>query len=392
MIPLKQSAAITIPFFAHDANGDGVTGIADGSWTKRVSKNGGAFGPMTVTITEMENGWYSIPLSASHTDTLGALAISLSAAACKRVNLLFRVAVRLEDDLAYPSTSGRAIDVDATGGVEITANQAVNVAQWNGSAVAAPATAGVPRVAIEQAADFAQAAADKVWSTAARTLTSFGTLIADIWTYATRALTDKAEFTLSTAGIQAIWDRATSALTTVGSIGKLVVDNVNATISSRSSHAAADIWAVATRLLTAGTNIVLAKGVGVTGFNDLSAADVRTAVGLAAANLDTQLGAIKTDTAAILADTGTDGVVVAAGSKAGYELSAAGVDAVLDEVVEGTRTVRQYLRGFASALLAKLSGAATTTIVIRDTADTKDRVTATVDADGNRSAVTLDLT
>ena len=30
-------------------------------------------------------------------------------------------------------------------------------------------------------------------------------------------------------------------------MGKLLVDNVNATIASRSSHAAADVWAVATQ-------------------------------------------------------------------------------------------------------------------------------------------------
>lgn len=54
------------------------------------------------------------------------------------------------------------------------------------------------------------------------------------------------------------------------------------------------VWLVATRLLTAGTNIVLAKGTGVTGFNDLDAAGVRGAVGLASANLDTQLGALPT--------------------------------------------------------------------------------------------------
>lgn len=36
----------------------------------------------------------------------------------------------------------------------------------------------------------------------------------------------------------------------------------------------ADIWSHATRILSAGTNIVLAKGTGVTGFNDLSAAQV----------------------------------------------------------------------------------------------------------------------
>lgn len=39
---------------------------------------------------------------------------------------------------------------------------------------------------------------------------------------------------------------------------------------------AAQIWAEPTRVLTAGTNIALAKGVGVTGFNDLSFSDMWT--------------------------------------------------------------------------------------------------------------------
>jgi hypothetical protein len=38
----------------------------------------------------------------------------------------------------------------------------------------------------------------------------------------------------------------------------------------------AQIWAETTRTLTAGTNIVLAKGVGVTGFNDITATDIFT--------------------------------------------------------------------------------------------------------------------
>ena len=116
---LKQSTAITVPFFAHDVNGDGVTGIADGSWTKRISKNGGAFAAMTVTVTEMENGWYSIPLSTAHTDTVGYLGVSLSAAAAKRVNMLWRVSARLEDDLCFPTTTGRSLDVTATGAAGI---------------------------------------------------------------------------------------------------------------------------------------------------------------------------------------------------------------------------------------------------------------------------------
>jgi hypothetical protein len=54
------------------------------------------------------------------------------------------------------------------------------------------------------------------------------------------------------------------------------------------------VWAAGTRTLTAGTNIVLAKGTGVTGFTDLDAAGIRTAVGMTTANLDTQLDALPT--------------------------------------------------------------------------------------------------
>lgn len=119
MYPLKQSTAVTLAFFAHDVNGDGVTGMVDGGFTKRISKGGGAFAAMTVTVSEMENGWYSIPLSTSHTDTQGVLTISLSNAGCKRVNLQFRVDARVPDDLAYPATSGRSLGVDASGRIDL---------------------------------------------------------------------------------------------------------------------------------------------------------------------------------------------------------------------------------------------------------------------------------
>lgn len=41
--------------------------------------------------------------------------------------------------------------------------------------------------------------------------------------------------TLAAAAVQAIWDALTAALTTAGSIGKLLADNINATISSRAT-------------------------------------------------------------------------------------------------------------------------------------------------------------
>jgi hypothetical protein len=87
------------------------------------------------------------------------------------------------------------------------------------------------------AAGFSTHAAADVWAVGTRTLTSFGTLVAD---------------------------------------------------------AAAAVWAAVTRTLSAGTNIVLAKGTGVTGFNDLDASGVRSAVGMASANLDTQIGTLAT--------------------------------------------------------------------------------------------------
>lgn len=48
---------------------------------------------------------------------------------------------------------------------------------------------------------------------------------------------DKTGYGLSATAVQAIWDALTSALTTAGSIGKLLVDNLNATISSRLASA-----------------------------------------------------------------------------------------------------------------------------------------------------------
>ena len=69
-------------------------------------------------------------------------------------------------------------------------------------------------------------------------------------------------------------------------------------------------------------------------------------------------------------------------------------DAVLDRSagVEAGFTVRQALRIVLAALGGKLSGAATSTVVIRAGNDSRARITAAVDADGNRTSVTLDPT
>lgn len=96
----------------------------------------------------------------------------------------------------------------------------------------------------------------------------------------------------------AVWAAATSALTTAGTIGKLLADNINATISS----AAADSSGVTTLLsrLTSGRasaldNLDASVGSRLAGASyqaPLDAAGTRSAVGLATNNLDTQLSGI----------------------------------------------------------------------------------------------------
>lgn len=54
-----------------------------------------------------------------------------------------------------------------------------------------------------------------------------------------------------------------------------ITANGNA-IASLNNITASDVWSVATRTLTSGANIILSKGVGITGFNDLSFSDIWT--------------------------------------------------------------------------------------------------------------------
>lgn len=60
--------------------------------------------------------------------------------------------------------------------------------------------------------------------------------------------------------------------------------------------------------------------------------------------------------------------------------------------VETGLTLRQHFRLVSAFAAGKLSGAGTSTETIRNFGDTKNRIVATVDASGNRSAITTDLT
>jgi len=222
--------------------------------------------------------------------------------------------------------------------------------------------------------------ATSVWSSSARTLTAFGSLAADVWnnTFApTRRLTDKTltgggsiateiyidtlettvvtevqnngalisalnnisaadvwaagtrtltgSVDISSSSVNSIWNTASSGLTTAGSIGKLVADNLDAQISSRgtSNLTAGDVWSSATRTLTDYSTSSIASAVWANGArtltnygNDITAADVwnvlassLTTVGSIGSQLATN---VDEQTSAVLAQAQANAVLVGA--------------------------------------------------------------------------------
>lgn len=146
---------------------------------------------------------------------------------------------------------------------------------------------------------------------------------------------------------QAVWDIATSTMVTAGSAGKLVTDNLNATVSSRATQASVDT------------------------IDDF---------------VDTEVAAIKAKTDNLPTDP-ADASDIAAAFAALNDVS---VDDIFAGVVEGSLTVKDSLRLVLSVLLGKATGGGTTTVTFRDTGDATDRIVATIDTNGNRSSVTLD--
>lgn len=133
------------------------------------------------------------------------------------------------------------------------------------------------------------------------------------------------------------------------------------------------------------------------------------------ASVSFDIGAVKTDTAAIklktdafpasvgdatLANQTTILANLATKAAAGDAMTLTSGErdsvaaALLDLAagVETGATVREVLRLIGAIAGGKISGAAGTTVTIRDLGDTRDRVVATVDPDGNRNSLVLDLT
>jgi hypothetical protein len=65
--------------------------------------------------------------------------------------------------------------------------------------------------------------------------------------------------------------------------------------------------------------------------------------------------------------------------------------AVWAQALEAGYTAEEMMRVMSAALAGEVSGAGTATVTIRDIGDTTNRIVASVDGSGNRTAVTLDV-
>lgn len=175
----------------------------------------------------------------------------------------------------------------------------------------------------------------------------------------------------------------TSSLTAAGALGR----NLTANIAGTSSFTATGQLVVSATASIAGTSSMT---------GNLLAAVVGTASISGTSSMTGTLTAKGSMAATIAGTSSLSATSYATGRLAATitpftELSPQSLaNAVWEQALEAGYTAEDMMRVMAAALAGEVSGAGTATITIRDIADTKSRIVASVDGSGNRTAVTLD--
>jgi hypothetical protein len=298
--------------------------------TAKLSIDGGASATATGAVAELANGQYAWSPDAA--DTNGTV-LGVQFTATNAVPRAFTV-YTVNYDTTAATVPANTTHFGGTAGTFAAGRPEVNTTHWRGTAVSEPTVEGVPDVNVKTWNDLATVALPLVPSTPGRTLNLNVTGQAD-------------------ADV-VMWDGESVATPDTAGYPKV-------TIKDGTGQGELDITS------------------GVTKANTVE-------FGGMAGTFNAGIPEVKTN--ALSANTITADSIAA---DAGAELADALLD--LSAGVETGLTLRQAIRLLVAANAGKLSGAATTTITIRNAvADDKNRITATVDEDGNRSAITYDLT
>jgi hypothetical protein len=242
MYQIKQSEATAarrrIPVLFVSST-DGFTPVTPTSPAAYISVNGGTFVASTNAVTletlaagQSASGCYYLELTAAEVATLGVINVNIQSTNARQFNAVIQV-------MAY--------DAYAVTNLGLSALPAVA----SGSAGAIPTTgSGANQIAVNGSG----AISTVVSVTNGVTVTTNN---------------DKTGYSLATAPPTAaaiatqVWSETLPGTYTATQAGNIL-----------NQGSATSIWAATTRTLTAGTNIVLAKGTGITGFNDIAATDV----------------------------------------------------------------------------------------------------------------------
>lgn len=273
LIKVSESTAARrrIPVSLVDAT-DGYTpetGVTISAGDVKISENGAAEANHSGTLTELAGGLYYYEFASGEVDTVGFLTFRLSKSGIRQFIAWVQVvsydpydatalgisridaAISSRSTLTAANVWSEALPGAYTSGqagkligdninATISSRSTLTAANVWAEALPGAYTAGQAGQLIGDninatiSSRSSHSAAD-VWAVGTRTLTSFGTLVSDIWSNATRTLTAFAFTGLNT------------------DISTLVTTNLDTTVSSRSSHSAADVWAVGTRTITGGT-------------------------------------------------------------------------------------------------------------------------------------------
>lgn len=242
--------------------------------------------------------------------------------------------------------------------------QTVNFIAAQFRIMAAEGVAGVPDVNTTHVSDTAQTAGDIMADTndiqsrlpaalvSGRMDASVGAMAANVITAAATAADFGAEIA------DAVWDEDATGHQTQGTFGQAIGDPA----ADANTIYGAVVTAAAGATIAADIIAVKAETASIlTDTAEIGAAGAGLTVLATQASVDTIDGIVDS----ILADTGTDGVVVAAGSKTGYTLSAAGLADFFD-----TDTGTTYASAVAGSVVAEIAdnagGSALTAAAIAD--------------------------
>lgn len=127
---LKQSTERNRMILLIDST-DHISGKTSATLTITASKNGAAFASITPTVTERGNGWYSLALTSSHTDTLGDFALHITASGADPTDIVDQIVAALPGEVASANLTqvlGTAITESGAGRLAASLTHFLDVA------------------------------------------------------------------------------------------------------------------------------------------------------------------------------------------------------------------------------------------------------------------------